>query len=341
MIKAEELLNRIAEDKPCGEDVSYDPAFQELETLLKGKPEDPFAGTKAEDPDWKLLRARCLELWPRSKNLRLATALSLAVLKTDGLPAFRESLALLKGLLEQYWATCYPLLDAADNNDPTERVNIIASLAAPVGTAGDPMKLLERLRQVPLANSAQVGRFSMEDILRSETGQARPDGQPAPPASLIEAAFKDTKPADLETLYQAATDSIVLAQEIDNFLTKTLGASNAPDLSLLPRELAEVQKRLAPYVPAGRAAPGEPGAVSSNGVAAQPISGEIQSRQDVVRMLEKMCDYYKRREPSSPVPYVLKRAQRLAEMDFMQIIDDMSPDSVKEIQKITGDKPKE
>ena len=65
------------------------------------------------------------------------------------------------------------------------------------------------------------------------------------------------------------------------------------------------------------------------------------SRADVVRMLDKICEYYKREEPSSPVPYILKRAQRLAEMDFMAIIDDLSPDSVKEIQRITGEKPKE
>ncbi len=58
-------------------------------------------------------------------------------------------------------------------------------------------------------------------------------------------------------------------------------------------------------------------------------------------MLGKICDYYRKSEPSSPVPYIIRRAQRLAAMDFMEIIDDMSPESVKEIQRITGDKPKE
>jgi type VI secretion system protein ImpA len=107
-----------------------------------------------------------------------------------------------------------------------------------------------------------------------------------------------------------------------------------------------MQKRLAPYLPAGAVsasgngeAPAAAGAVAAG--VAQAISGEIQSRQDVVKMIDKICDYYKREEPSSPVPYILKRAQRLAEMDFMQIIDDLSPDSVKEILRITGDKPAE
>jgi hypothetical protein len=41
------------------------------------------------------------------------------------------------------------------------------------------------------------------------------------------------------------------------------------------------------------------------------------------------------------VPYLLQRAQRWAEMDFMQIIGDLTPDSIGEIQKVTGDKPKQ
>jgi type VI secretion system protein ImpA len=340
MISAEDLLKPSSPDKPCGDDLSYDPGFQELETLMRGKPETQFS--PAEDPNWKQLKERCLELWARSKDLRLATALSLAALKTDGLPAFREALALIKGLIERHWDTVHPLLDPAENNDPTLRVNTIAALATPIGTYGDPMRLLERLQEAALTSSVQMGRFSLADILRSENGVSGPDGKLPAPMAQIEAAFRDTKVEDLQTIYQAATEAIGLATGIDEALTRTLGADQAPDLDLLPAQLREVQKRLIPYLPAGAAPAPEAEAASTGqtgGTAPAPkaISGEVQSRQDVVKIIEKICDYYKRAEPSSPVPYVLKRAQRLAEMDFMQIIDDLSPDSVKEIQRITGE----
>jgi type VI secretion system protein ImpA len=344
MINAEELLKPISDEKPCGEDLSYDPSFQELESIMRGKPETQFS--PAEDPDWKLLQERCLELWPRSKDLRLITALSLAVIKSDGLPAFREGLALLKGTLENYWDACYPQLDPADNNDPTQRVNIIAALATPVGTFGDPMRLLERLREAPLASSVQMGRYSLADILNSELGATAPDGKTPPSANQIEAAFRDTKPEVLGATSLAVADSIRLAEEIDQFLTNKIGSDKAPDLSPLPNQLKDIQKRLAAYVSGGAVAEeaqgteGDPPAAGAAG-AAKAISGEVQSRQDVVKMLEKICDYYKREEPSSPVPYIIKRAQRLASMDFMQIIDDMTPDSVKDIQRITGEKPAE
>ena len=74
MINAEELLKPIAAEAPCGEDLSYDVGLQELETMARGKEETQFSS--AEPPDWKKLQARCLELFARSKDLRIAITLA-------------------------------------------------------------------------------------------------------------------------------------------------------------------------------------------------------------------------------------------------------------------------
>src|SRR4051794_11278795 len=132
MISAEELLKPISEANPCGENLEYDPAFLELDTLIQGKPETQFSA--AEDPDWRALHERCLELSGRSKDLRLATKLCLTSLKIDGLPAVAEGLGLIRGLLERHWEPVFPKLDPDDNNDPLYRMNIIAALATAKGT---------------------------------------------------------------------------------------------------------------------------------------------------------------------------------------------------------------
>jgi type VI secretion system protein ImpA len=69
--------------------------------------------------------------------------------------------------------------------------------------------------------------------------------------------------------------------------------------------------------------------------APRPV-GEIRSREDVVRVLERICDYYSRNEPSSPVPLLLRRAQRLATGSFMEIVRDLAPDAIKTIEQICG-----
>jgi type VI secretion system protein ImpA len=68
------------------------------------------------------------------------------------------------------------------------------------------------------------------------------------------------------------------------------------------------------------------------------LEGEVRSREDVLNLLQKIWQYYERAEPSSPVPLMLKRAARLVEMDFMQIIHDLSPDAISQIRTITGEK---
>lgn len=339
MIVAEDLLMPVSEETPCGTDLSEGAGIQELETLARGKPETQFSA--AEPPDWKEVKARCLELFGQAKDLRVAMILSVAVLELEGLLGFRESLALLKGLLERYWATVHPQLDPSDNNDPLQRMNIMASLATPVGTFGDPFRILERLRAAPLCNSVQMGRYGLADILRAETGTQTGSDKPLVTMAQIEAAFRDSNPEALGETYRALSDGIALVQGIDEFLTRTVGAANAPDLAPLSSELMSMQKRVAPYLPAASVLDDRPGVsppLEASAQTAVSVTGEIRSRADVVKMLAKICDYYTQAEPSSPVPLVLKRAARLAEMDFMQIISDLSPEAIVQIRNITGEK---
>jgi type VI secretion system protein ImpA len=53
-------------------------------------------------------------------------------------------------------------------------------------------------------------------------------------------------------------------------------------------------------------------------------------------MLDRICEYYKKAEPSSPVPGLLERAKRLAKMDFMQAISELSPDAISRMKDLFG-----
>jgi type VI secretion system protein ImpA len=64
--------------------------------------------------------------------------------------------------------------------------------------------------------------------------------------------------------------------------------------------------------------------------------GEINSREDVVLQLERLCEYYRRHEPSSPVPMLLRRAKRLVSKEFMDIIRDLTPGGVAEAELLGG-----
>lgn len=338
MINIEELLKPISPEEPCGVDISYDPATQELETLLLGKPEAEFGATviPAEEPPWEAVRNGCLDLLRRSKNLRVALVLCLALLRCEGLPGFRDGLVLMRRLLEQYWDTLFPRLDPEDHNDPTERVNILASFVIPLGTIGDPMQFLRKLREAKLTDSKKVGRFSLEEM--APTPGAAVPVAPVDPGQ-VQAAFRDTAPESLEKVASAVSESMAAANAIDEFLTKTIGAGRAVDWKPLIAALNEIRKVLAPFVAQTESVPGEAEAGGTGAGAAPPASsGAIQSREDVVRMLDRICEYYSQAEPSSPVPLMLRRAQRLAAMNFIEIIEDLSPEALSTVHNVTGTK---
>jgi type VI secretion system protein ImpA len=52
-----------------------------------------------------------------------------------------------------------------------------------------------------------------------------------------------------------------------------------------------------------------------------------------------LCDYYRSVEPSSPIPLLLRRAQRLVDKDFMQIISQLTPDAIASLRIIIGEEP--
>src|ERR1700730_1547781 len=239
MIIAEELLIPISEESPCGEDLSYDAGLQEMESLARGKPETQFS--PGEPPDWKQLQTKCLELFARSKDLRIALTLSVALLELEGLAGFREALALMKGLSETFWATVYPQLDPADDNDPLQRMNIVASLATPVGTFGDPFQVLERLRRVPLCNSVRMGRYSRRDILRVESGGQPGDGKQELTMPQIDAAFRSTDPQELAETYRNLADCLAIVRKMDESITNRVRPSRAPGFRVLPGELPAME----------------------------------------------------------------------------------------------------
>jgi type VI secretion system protein ImpA len=359
MISVEELLQPVSAENPCGEDFTYHPSLQELDTLVQGKPETQVGDviSEAEDPDWKSVLESSVTVLKQSKHLRAGVTLCLAELKVDGFGGFRDALAVLRGLLEVYWDSIYPKLDPDDNNDPTERVNILNNLSAPIGTFGDPYRFLERLRQAPLCASVRMGRVTLADILDSEdTNKPAPEeptggdaSTPAKPkyltASQIGAAFRDSDPAAIKDTHAIVGEIMDTVSAINDFLTATVGAGRGTSFDELTKSLKKIQGSLAVQIPGanGAAATSIDGQVVVAGGAGGMGGGDgtVRSREDVVFMLDKICDFYKRSEPSSPVPLILKRAQRLAQMSFIEIMNELTPEALSQLRVITGTDPSE
>ncbi|CAE6709176.1 type VI secretion system protein TssA [Paraburkholderia haematera] len=343
MFDADAILTELSVDAPCGSDLEYDAAFLELEELAKGKEEAQFGATviAGEPPDWKAIRKACLALFARTRDLRVAIHLSRAMLETEGIAGFTQALVVLDRLLDANWDHVHPQLDPDDGNDPTMRVNALSTLI-------EPTTVLRALKAAPLVDDGVAGRVSLRDIEIANGEMQAPDGEEAPTMTLIEGIFLNV---DLSVLRQQAAvldDACARIEHIESQLTERVGAARAIDLTELTRLLKRARdfttqrlQRRAPLEAVDAAdvddtAAADTGDTAQPGASAPARKDEITGRDDVTRLLDKLCAYYERHEPSSPVPLMLLRARRLVTMSFLEIVADLAPESMASVRQVGG-----
>jgi len=339
-LNLQHLLKEISPESPCGENFEEDAIFLKLENEARFVEERQMGATiePAQEPDWKVVRSLALELLERTRDIQVAMHLTCSLLRIDGFNGLNQGLSLLNGWLEKYWDSVYPLQDPEDDY-PMLRVNTLSSL-------NDYTLIRGAINHIPLIQS-KLGGVSWRDIEIAEGKKTPSEGQAPLEMSVIEAAFNDADIETLQNLVQSVKQSLEQVQSITNVVVDKVDAVNAPDFSALTSLLQGIAKFAGDKLQQrqlidaenddaemGEGAAGSSlNAVNSNKVIRQ--SG-IHNRNDVVRAVDEICKYFDRYEPSSPIPFLLLRAKKLLTMNFMEILQDMTPDAVNQAENICG-----
>ena len=344
----EHFLSDLSPDAPCGENLEYDPDFAQLERDAEGSPERQLGDAiiPAEAPDWDKVSKLALALLERSRDIQVSVHLTCALVHTDGFAGLAQGLALINGLLQKYWDEVFPCQDA-DDDYPVLRMNTLTTL-------NDYTCILGPLSHIPLARSKQLGNFSWLDLEIAEGNVEVLNGDSNPPdSSVIEAAFLDTELNLLQSQAKMVNQALEQAQGIVSTTTEKVGSVNAPDISKLNALLKNIRRVLGKKIQ-------EKGGdeASASGVNAESAANDtsvsstatkeaviksdgVHSRDDVSHAIDAICQYFKRYEPSSPIPFLLLRAKKLLSMNFMEILQDLTPDAVGQAETICGTKKQE
>ncbi|MCF7993561.1 MAG: type VI secretion system protein TssA [Chromatiaceae bacterium] len=345
MIDIDGLLAEISADAPCGEDLEYG-AVAELSRAAEVKSEQQIGDTfvPAEEPDWQQVYRTALKLFDETKDLRVAVILAKASARTQGWSGFRDVLLLLDALLERFWLELHPQLDEDEPDDFTLRVNQIASLA-------DAESTVSYLRDAALIESV-MGRFSLRDCLIADGELSLPvdSDQVAPERHMIEAAMRAADLDDFNQIADAISQSIQGLEGLESRLMSLVGAAAAPDLSALSALMKRAQKEIAQGMALRPDADADSdsdrddaetdytdgGSAKTTAPSGGRHGGPISNRDDVKRALQEICAFYRQHEPSSPIPMLLERAERLISKDFREIIEDLAPDGLSAVDVLRG-----
>ena len=171
------LLEPVAPEAPCGEDLQY--AAADLRDRARGARKSVVVDGREQSvvtpPDWRQLERDALALAGRGKDLWLWVILARAALQREGLPGLVAGLRLIADGLDRYWPDIHPALDLKET-DPEQqafkRRNALNLLADPEG-------LLSELHRVPILSARGYGQFSLR-ALRLAAGAAAGTGGGAP-----------------------------------------------------------------------------------------------------------------------------------------------------------------
>ena len=322
------LLATVSQDSPCGPDLGYDPDFMALEQAARGKREQQFGDTviPPEEPDWIDIKKRCEVLLSRTKDLRVAILLTRALSHAEGMEGLASGLLLIQNLLAQYWDSVHPHLDPSEDHDPTMRFNALAPLA-------DHDTLLRDIRTISFVSTSKHGRATVRDML-VVLGKLPVPKEDVPSRATLEEVIRNSENT---STVQAAHDALQAVSSIRVFLAEKVGEERAPNLQPLDDMLKAVVQMCDSAVGMSEM-PGKHTTKVPVGNVVAPVrsSGAINSREDVVQMLDNICEFIERTEPANPAPLLIRRAQRLMSKNFVEIIQDLAPESLSQIRQIAG-----
>jgi len=333
-----QLLQPITEDRPCGEnleDTELLASFDAFRLFGQSRPLDAPAEPNekrvpkpAESPEWVEIRDKALDALTKSKDLRLLAYLGTAMLRTDGLPAFSETVHVASQWLDMYWNQTYPLVD----EDAVLRRNALNCFA-------DPMAVVDGIRRVPLVRSRQHGTFSLRDVDIATHQLSPAEGDSPADEHQIEAAFASVPLAELTQLLDSVAVAIAAFNKIDDRMRESAGSDAMPGFenvaALLARTAQVLRAQVAAH-PDSTAAAAAGQSAADGGDVAGAAGGPVRSRQDAIRALDAVAAFFKRTEPSSPIPMFVERAKRLVSKDFLEVLADIAPEAVAQARAAGG-----
>ena len=318
----EELLAPVSDEDPAGPDLAYDPERYEIEQAFESST-SADGESSGGDVDWRRVATLIQAQSARTKDVWLPVYLCRAGARSGQLEMVTNGSQYLAGLLERYWDDVHPKLDEygfQGRKGPCDSLTRIAEFLGP-------------LQRVALLEHPRLGRFSGADFERFRANGESEDGY-----GMFRAALEDVGDEPLQAAGEKLDAITAALKQADRVLTEKAEGDTAPNFQPVYDALSQIKRAVLSFASTPAEPEPEPGAAEEaapGGKSAGPrISGRVDSREDVIKALDSIADYYRRQEPGSPVPLLLSRARDWVALDFLQVLEDIAPGALDEARRV-------
>ncbi len=345
----EALLVPIPGDAPQGTDVREDfsatapynrlrDARSEARDAERGQ-ERGEDDTRDPTPLWRTVRELAMKtLAEATKDLEIAAWLTEALVRSHGLAGLTAGAQVMAGLAERYWDGLFPL---PDDYGMETRVAPVTGLNGRDGNGS----LIQPLHMVTLFNRADGSpvpyykyRQSAQLVtLDAEQRQQLINNAGAIPLEDLEREARAAGSGRFEALLSDARAARDAWQAMAAVLDAKAGADGPSTTAVrdLITGIIDMASRFAPAEAAqdgGAPGTGETGGSEGEGAVRGPgriavSPGQVASREDALRALGEIANFFRRTEPHSPLSYTLDEAVRRGRMTWPELLAEVVADT--------------
>ncbi|HAK4778226.1 TPA: type VI secretion system protein TssA [Salmonella enterica] len=340
------LLRPISPEQPAGENLEDDILFYTLRNARESDPDDlPQGEWLLKEPrraDWKQVQILCAKsLAEHTKDLQLACWFVESLFHTQGLNGLLLGIEFLSEFIARFWFQCWPL---PDNDDISVRRSKLVRLDR---------DLSQQLFEEQIFSKVSVSLFDWKKILAFEHKiNINPDACDdliQQEGDMTMATF-EKQIANLSSADVSQQISLMerLSADLRQLEMRYASLSQDPESTLFSQsskvlsDIVDFLQRVAQLTIKNACEINvfhtEDSTLSTFTKHETVSLAQVMSREQAVEQMLLIAKWFRNIEPSSPVPFLLERAARWANMTISEWLEEMLDDStsIQEINKVLG-----
>jgi type VI secretion system protein ImpA len=343
----EDILHPIPGDNPSGENLRYAPVYDKIKEARRQDDDAPQGEwqTARKVADYRtVIKLAGEAIATKSKDLQLAAWLTEALLNVEGFGGLNSGIALIRGLIENFWETLYPELEDGEAEfraAPVEWVGgtylTIAVKKVPLTKAGHSLLKYQEARSVGREEEASLdsdkhaeyqaaiaeGKLSLDEWDKSVAATSRD--------------FYLKLVQDIENCLQSLEDFQPVCEEKFGEFSPSFGKlrESIEEVNRLAVQLLDLKggretepvESVEPDIAIGDE-PADEVVSTGGGAAAKPAraaravtSVEPVDKDDAVSRVAAVATFWRREDPYNPAPYLLLRGLRWGELRASSTLD--------------------
>jgi type VI secretion system protein ImpA len=357
-VDVESILAPVPGDNPAGENLQYSGLHDEIREARRA--DDPSTKadwqTELRTADWdEVVNLAESALKTKTKDLQVGAWLCEALLRKSGFAGLRDGLKVMCGFHENFWDSAYPEIDEGDLE---ARANCLALMDRQCAFAAKELaltdvrgdenysfirwektKLPDDFNKIAQADKAEADRIKQEAEKAAEEWARLNRGTPR--------RFYE----QLNTLLNQCWEEF---QGLDRAMDQKFGRQT-PGLGELKKSIESLRSLVDKIVKEKRVLEPDPAAADAAGGgemvelvmgqaagagagSAGSSTGAIRGRQEALRRLSEIAEFFQKTEPHSPVSYLVERAVKWGNMPLEQWLQEVIKDStvLGQVQETLG-----